>query len=202
MAKTGKFNKERAVAILKRVLLIVGMALLFGVSAAVAGGGAAGAFGAVAGAVVGTGAGVAVGIHIAWQVPVPPKAAQQEPVAAKPADGVTVPSPQPAPEPAPTPSPSPIPAPAPIPSPSPAPPPVPAPSTPPTPAQPVTRPRYIGNSHTHEIHDTDNLSPHCRFGDIKEEHKVEFASIEAVEAAIANDGYNGCHWCLRKLDTD
>ncbi|MFA7169554.1 MAG: hypothetical protein WC178_01740 [Candidatus Paceibacterota bacterium] len=53
---------------------------------------------------------------------------------------------------------------------------------------------FVGNSNTLEIH-----LPQCTWADaINLEHRVHFDSIEE---AIAQ-GYNGCHYCLDKYDTD
>jgi hypothetical protein len=178
MAKR-KPNKDRAKAILWWVLWIAGLALLVGVSASLAGYGLGGAAGAAVGGLIGTIAGGWIGFSIAQQKPIPPKEEPEPPPAPT--------EPKPAQTPTPTPEPDVQPS-----STEPA----------PDPASPVRHGRYVGNSHTHEIHDTENLSPACMFDTITEEHKVFLDSLEEVEQAIEKQGYDGCRWCMSSYDTD
>jgi hypothetical protein len=72
---------------------------------------------------------------------------------------------------------------------------------------PVTPPnntpsiRYVGNNNTKEIHDIENITEGCNFDRITDEHKEYFDSVEEIENAMRERGYNGCRWCLSKYDT-
>lgn len=174
--KQKKFNKERVKAILWRVLWIVGMALLVGVSAVIAGAGVGGPAGAIIGGIIGTAIGAGIGVSIAMQKPLPPKEEEEQE------------APPPSPKPITTPPPEPKPV-------------LPTESIS-EPAPQTTRGRYVGNSHTHEIHDITNLTPACMFDTITEEHKETFNSLKEVEQAIASQGYDGCRWCMSQFNTD
>lgn len=167
MAKK-KWNKERAKAILWRVLWIVGLILLVGISGAVIGGAVGGPVGAVVGGLMGAAAGAAIGVSIAMQVQVPPKDEDLQEVKASPSIE-TIPEPKP--------------------------------EAPMSMAAKVQHDRYVCNSHTHEIHDTENLKAACMFEAITEEHKVKLNSLQEVEEAIEKQGYNGCRWCMSQYDT-
>ena len=52
--------------------------------------------------------------------------------------------------------------------------------------------RYLGNSNTKEVHDQNNEKSQCKFDEIKKEHVVCFATLQAA----VNAGYDRCHWCL------
>src|SRR5690606_976909 len=52
--------------------------------------------------------------------------------------------------------------------------------------------RYLGNTNTKEVHDTQNEQSNCQLSEIKPEHRRWFASLkEAV-----NEGFDRCHWCI------
>ncbi|MFX0172371.1 MAG: hypothetical protein ACFE9L_10650 [Candidatus Hodarchaeota archaeon] len=62
--------------------------------------------------------------------------------------------------------------------------------------------RFLGNSNTKEIHDGTRVEDACRVNEILEDHKVWIGTIEGMENAILNLGYNGCAHCLPELHTD
>jgi len=59
---------------------------------------------------------------------------------------------------------------------------------------------YIGNSNTLEVHNLYEVTPDCRYDEIKEDHKVKFGSFEDVYDAFQNKGYNGCAHCMPEYD--
>ncbi|NRF71737.1 hypothetical protein HLB44_32590 [Aquincola sp. S2] len=60
----------------------------------------------------------------------------------------------------------------------------------------VVTKRYVGNTASREIHDTQNLKKQCNFDAIRPNHKVEFDSTTAAEKA----GYDYCAHCFdRKM---
>jgi hypothetical protein len=54
--------------------------------------------------------------------------------------------------------------------------------------------RYVGNSSTRELHDTEKLTNRCNFDAIKANHKVYFDTTAAAEKA----GYDYCAYCFDK----
>ena len=62
--------------------------------------------------------------------------------------------------------------------------------------------RYLGNKHKMEIHDLAYITDDCQRWEIKEEHIVWFSTIEQVEEAINNMGWDGCLWCMPGYHTD
>lgn len=190
-----KFNKERAKAILWRVLWIVGMVVLVSVSACMVGSlagfalaGPPGAIvGAIAGGLLGIGGGAMIGVSIGQQYKMPPKEeAPKKAVAAPPVQSVSAPQQEKTVE--------------------------------EVPSVLALKPqvevsvavegesethhiRYVGNSNTHEIHDIDHITGACMFNRILDKNKVEFDSWQDVEDAIQHKGYNGCHWCMEEYDT-
>lgn len=61
--------------------------------------------------------------------------------------------------------------------------------------------RYLGNANSKEIHDLSRIKKACQISRMLEKNKVRFASIEEVESAIEEQGYNGCKWCMPEWDT-
>ena len=59
--------------------------------------------------------------------------------------------------------------------------------------------KYLGNSKTKEIHDLSKTTRACRVDRIKDNHKVFFESMEEVEKAVDQLGYNGCKRCFPEL---
>jgi hypothetical protein len=56
--------------------------------------------------------------------------------------------------------------------------------------------RYVGNSASRELHDTEKLTKQCNFDAIRASHKVYFDSTAAAEKA----GYDYCAYCFdRKM---
>ncbi|MFX0173459.1 MAG: hypothetical protein ACFE9L_16325 [Candidatus Hodarchaeota archaeon] len=62
--------------------------------------------------------------------------------------------------------------------------------------------RYLGNNNTMEIHDLEKQTTNCQIDEILEERKVWFNTLEDVKAAIRNEGYNSCAWCMPQYHTD
>lgn len=57
---------------------------------------------------------------------------------------------------------------------------------------------YVANLSSHEIH-----KPGCIWvSKMSPANKWNFKSLEKVEDLIENNGYNGCHYCLPRYDTD
>ena len=63
-------------------------------------------------------------------------------------------------------------------------------------------PRYLGNNNTKEIHELEKQTTNCQIDEILGEHKVWFNTLEEVKAAIRNEGYNGCAYCMPQYHTD
>lgn len=55
-----------------------------------------------------------------------------------------------------------------------------------------SRPRYLGNSNTMQVHDLDNTKPSCQVSEIKSEHRVPFATLSEAKRA----GYDPCAYCI------
>ncbi len=66
---------------------------------------------------------------------------------------------------------------------------------------PEPAPGYVGNANTKEIHDLSRIKKACQFSKILEKNKVYLASLEEVDRAIEEQGYNGCKWCMPERDT-
>lgn len=54
--------------------------------------------------------------------------------------------------------------------------------------------RFLGNSNTHEIHDTKNVTKRCLIDDIKPEYRVAFKTEKEALAA----GFDRCAFCFGK----
>ena len=52
--------------------------------------------------------------------------------------------------------------------------------------------RYLGNSDTSEVHDTNNKQTNCQLGEIK--HRRTFSPDTLAQAHI--EGYDNCAWCI------
>lgn len=55
-----------------------------------------------------------------------------------------------------------------------------------------SRPRYLGNSNTMQVHDLDNSKPGCQISEIKQEHKVSFDTLSEAKRAE----YDPCAYCI------
>lgn len=53
--------------------------------------------------------------------------------------------------------------------------------------------RYLGNTNTMELHDTQNENTNCQLDEIEVDHRRWYDSIS--EAKRDYD-YDNCHWCL------
>ncbi|HNB04056.1 MAG TPA: hypothetical protein PLV88_07165, partial [Methanoregulaceae archaeon] len=57
---------------------------------------------------------------------------------------------------------------------------------------------YVANTNSKEIHQLD-----CHWVSLmKPEHKLHCEDLDEVATLIKNSGYNGCHYCLQRYDTD
>ncbi len=61
-----------------------------------------------------------------------------------------------------------------------------------SPAQPKTR--YLGNSHSRELHDLKNQKPACQIDEIRVDHRINF---KTQKEALAQD-YDYCAYCFGK----
>lgn len=64
--------------------------------------------------------------------------------------------------------------------------------------------RYLLNTNTREVHDTNNYDPSCYIFHMKEEHKVWFDSLSEALAFPYDDCVkrnDGCKRCLSKYHT-
>lgn len=55
------------------------------------------------------------------------------------------------------------------------------------------RKRFLGNTNTLEVHDTDNEQSNCQLDEIAEEHRKWYDSL--AEARNDKD-YDNCHYCI------
>ncbi len=53
--------------------------------------------------------------------------------------------------------------------------------------------RYLGNTHTLEVHDTKNEKTLCQLDDIKADHRRWYDTLAAARSDLS---YDNCHWCL------
>lgn len=54
--------------------------------------------------------------------------------------------------------------------------------------------KYLGNTHTKEVHDLNNEQTTCHIGDMKSEHRKYFDPDTISQAH--SEGYNDCGHCL------
>jgi hypothetical protein len=58
--------------------------------------------------------------------------------------------------------------------------------------------RFLGNSHSREVHDLENLKTACQVGEIRFDRRIFFASVEqAVEL-----GYDRCAFCFGRARSE
>lgn len=57
----------------------------------------------------------------------------------------------------------------------------------------VKQKRYLGNTTTLEVHDTDNESDNCQLDEIKPEHRRWYDSLQEAKDDLE---YDNCHWCI------
>jgi hypothetical protein len=53
--------------------------------------------------------------------------------------------------------------------------------------------QYLGNSHTLEVHNTNNEQTNCELDEIKVEHRHWYDSLTEAKA---DKSYDNCAWCL------
>ena len=53
--------------------------------------------------------------------------------------------------------------------------------------------RYLGNTNTLEVHDTENENTNCQLDEIKSDHRRWY---DTLTAAKADEHYDNCAWCL------
>ena len=53
--------------------------------------------------------------------------------------------------------------------------------------------RYLGNSNTLELHDTNNENTNCQLDEIKSEHRHWY---DTLTEAKRDKSYDNCAWCL------
>lgn len=53
--------------------------------------------------------------------------------------------------------------------------------------------RYLGNTNTLELHDTDNETRNCQLDEIEAEHRQWY---DAMLDAKRDRDYDNCHWCM------
>lgn len=53
--------------------------------------------------------------------------------------------------------------------------------------------RYLGNTNTLEVHDTDNESGNCQLDEIVSEHRRWY---DTLTEAKADESYDNCYWCI------
>jgi hypothetical protein len=53
--------------------------------------------------------------------------------------------------------------------------------------------RYLGNSNTLEVHDTNNEKTNCQLDEIKSEHRHWY---DTLTEAKADKAYDNCAYCL------
>lgn len=51
--------------------------------------------------------------------------------------------------------------------------------------------RYLGNTNTLEVHDTDHENTNCQLDEIKSEHRYD-----TLREARQDHAYDNCAWCL------
>lgn len=53
--------------------------------------------------------------------------------------------------------------------------------------------RYLGNTNTLEVHDTDNEKTNCQLDEILVEHRKWY---DTLASAKADKSYDNCAWCI------
>ena len=53
--------------------------------------------------------------------------------------------------------------------------------------------RYLGNTNTLEVHDTQNEKTNCRLDEILDEHRKWY---DTISAAQSDEDYDNCAWCI------
>jgi hypothetical protein len=53
--------------------------------------------------------------------------------------------------------------------------------------------RYLGNTNTLEVHDTDNENTNCQLDEIEAEHRRWYDTLTEAKQDLA---YDNCHWCI------
>jgi hypothetical protein len=53
--------------------------------------------------------------------------------------------------------------------------------------------RYLGNTHTLEVHDTSRESTNCQLDEILAEHRRWY---DTLAGAKADKAYDNCAWCI------
>ena len=53
--------------------------------------------------------------------------------------------------------------------------------------------RFLGNTNSLEVHDTQNEKTSCQLDEIKVEHRHWY---DTLPNAKADKPYDNCHWCL------
>jgi hypothetical protein len=53
--------------------------------------------------------------------------------------------------------------------------------------------RYLGNTNTTEVHDTDNENTNCQLDEISSDHRKWYDTL--AEAKRDHD-YDNCAWCI------
>lgn len=53
--------------------------------------------------------------------------------------------------------------------------------------------RYLGNTNTLEVHDTQNERASCQLDEIKVEHRRWY---DTLSEAKSDKPYDNCYWCL------
>jgi hypothetical protein len=53
--------------------------------------------------------------------------------------------------------------------------------------------RYLGNTNTLEVHDTDNETPGCQLDEILAEHRRWY---DTLAEAKPDEDYDNCSWCI------
>jgi hypothetical protein len=61
----------------------------------------------------------------------------------------------------------------------------------------IKQQRFLGNTHTLEVHDTQNESTNCELDEILITHRRWYPTLAAAKADL-NYGrpYDNCAWCL------
>jgi hypothetical protein len=53
--------------------------------------------------------------------------------------------------------------------------------------------RYLGNTNTLEVHDTQNENANCELDEIKPEHREWYDSLSEAKR---DRSYDNCYWCI------
>ena len=65
----------------------------------------------------------------------------------------------------------------------------------------ISKPQYLVNIKTNEIHDLKNLHKNCHIERMAENNKRYIHSV-AKNNLLENKRANGCRWCMPDKDTD